>query len=217
MNKIKLFLLIILAVSISCKKSEDCPTDFVVYGTVLPYAETYNVGDTLTLETKYSYMIYERNTQQYYDMKGLNIEAILYILKVDTLYNNDYKEGVLKYVEIVKNNNFNYYIQNFSSGGSELFSNILFNNDNFYNKIKIILRKKGLYMLTYGPSTPQNDFDFEGKCNSRDFDLYTRLNKGLDNNIDLLKLSPDEHFNNWTLYKPDERFYRNRFAYRVIE
>ncbi len=202
----------------SCKKEDKkCPTDFVVYGTVLPYAETYNVGDTLTLEAKYTNMIYERNTQQYYDMKGLNIEAILYIYKIDTLFNNDYKVGVLEYVEIVKNNNFNYYIQYFSDGGSELFSNILFNNDNFYHQIKIILRKKGLYMLTYGPSTPQNNFDFEGKCNGSDFDLYTRLNKGLDNNIDLLKLSPDKHFNNWTLLKPDERFYRNRFAYRVIE
>jgi hypothetical protein len=202
----------------SCKKEDKkCPTDFVVYGKVLPYAETYKVGDTLTLEAKYSNMIYERNTEQYYDMKGLDIKSILYILKIDTAYDNNYVSGVLEYVEIVNNNSFNYSIQYFSDGGSELFSNILFDGSYFFHQIKIILSKKGDYMITYGPSTVDNNFEFDGKCNNRTFDLNTRLNQEKNNNINLLELSPDKHFNTWVLQKPEERFYNGRFAYRVIE
>jgi len=58
---------------------------------------------------------------------------------------------------------------------------------------------------------------FDGKCKNTKYNINTWLNNGLDNNISLLKLSPDEHYNKWILQKPNERFYGNSFAYRVIE
>jgi len=219
MKYLEIFISIIaiLAFSTSCKKeSESCPIEFVVFGEVLPYAETYKVGDTLTLKTNYNYMIYEKNTKQYFDMKGLNIEAILYIIRTDTIFDS-ISGKVTEYVEVLDNNNYNYSIQNFSDGSSELFSDILFDGKTFKHELKIILKKKGIFMLTYGPSTIENNFNFEGKCDKYSFFLYTRLNENSNNNIELLSLSPDEHFNTWILQMPNERFYRGRFAYRVIE
>ncbi len=201
----------------SCIKEDDkpCPDDFVVYGEVLPYAETYKVGDTITLQAIYSNMIYELKTKKYYDMKDLNIEAIFTIYNIDTSYNVIH-HGVNEFVNIIPNNIYNYYIQNFSSGSSSLFSNIIFKNNTFTHKLKIVLKKKGLFKIVYGPFTIENRQYFEGKCKGY-FNLNTRLNKGKDNNIDLLKESPNEHFNTWVFINPEERFYRGGFAYRVVK
>jgi hypothetical protein len=207
----------LIGFSSSCRKEKTkCPSEFVVYGEVLPYNETYKIGDTITLQTKYNYMIYEKNTEKYYDMRNLDIEAEFLIYRIDILFKPIY-HNVLDYVTIVNNDSFKYNIETFNSGRSTLFSNIIFNDKTFFQEIKIVLNKKGLFMMVYGPFSLNNNQDFEGKCKNVSFNLFTRLNKNLDNNIDLLKDSPDEHFNTWILQKPEERFYRGGFAFRVIE
>ena len=207
----------LIIVLTSChKKNEPCPTEFQVYGEVLPYDSIYKVGDTISLQAKFNKNIYEQKTGKYYNMEKLNIESEFYLFRIDTI-NDGTDFGVFKYVDIVQSNEFQDYVQTFSSGGQMYFSNIIFNNDTFFHEMKFIPKKKGIYVITYGPFSLNNNMDFEGKCSNSDFFLYTRLNKEKNNNIDLLKQSPDEHFNTWILQKPEERFYRGRFAYKVVD
>ncbi len=208
----------LIIIATAChKKNEPCPTEFQVPGKSIPYSKSYHLGDTLTLQSFYHYMIYEKNTNKYYNMKKLDIKAGLMINSLDTL-DGSHNQDLSRYVYVIPNNNYKYNIQFYSDGSSVLVSNILIDRDTFRNEIKIVFNKKGSYLLTYGPSSLMNKMDFEGKGRCTDFNLFTIMNAGLDNNIDLLKESPDEHFNTWILQKPEDRFYRGAsFAYRVIK
>jgi len=216
MKFLKLLIVLLVVFSISCEKADECPTDFIVYGSVTPYMETYKIGDTITLSAKFESMVYDQNTKQKYNLTGINLESELYIYKIDTI-NDGSIYGLLLYVDTIYSSIYNSYIQYFSDGGSMYFSDILFNNNYYQHSMKIILKKKGIYVLTYGPFVLESNYSFNGKCKGISFDLSPRLNKDLDNNINLLKESPDKHFNTWILQKPQNRFYKGRFAYRVVE
>ena len=215
--KVKTLIIIItLYVLSACKDkiSEPCPNEFVVFGEVNPYSDTYKVGDTISLTATFSKYIFEKKTKKYFNLKDLNIEAEFYIFKIDTI-NDGTNFGVFEYVNLISSNKYQEYVQNFSEGGQMYFSNIIFKNDTFYHELKFIPKIKGLFVLTYGPFTLDNSMNFEGKCNNWVFNLNTRLNNGENNNIYLLKQSPDEHFNTWILQNPEQRFYPGRYAYKV--
>ena len=219
MKKYYLILIIIIISFSSCIKKDVkiCPTDFIVYGTLSPYDSIYHLGDTLTLETKYHYMVYEERTNKKYDLKDVsNIESSLSISNLDTICEN-IDSRLTDFIDLIPNNNFNYRLNTFSGGQTILYSNITFSEDTFYNEIKIVFKQKGLFILIYGPSCVFNRSDFPGKCNNSDFSLYTRLNSNKDNNIQLLALSPDEHFNSWMLIQHPEKFYRGGYCYKVID
>jgi len=50
--------------------------------------------------------------------------------------------------------------------------------------------------------------EFEGKCSNLTNDVAMNLNDGADNNINMLSSSPDPHYNDWILQKPEQRFYK---------
>jgi len=205
-----------LSILYACKEkiSEPCPEEFLVYGEVKPYADTYNVGDTISLSVTFSKHIFEKRTEKYFDLIDLKIESEFYIFKIDTI-NDGTDFGVFQYVDLISSDKYQEYVQDFGGGGQMYFSNIIFKNDTFYHELKFIPEIKGIFILTYGPFTMDNNMNFDGKCSNRDFNLNTRLNSDKDNNIYLLNQSPDVHFNTWILQNPELRFYPSRFAYKV--
>jgi len=217
MKYISIILILLIVFTISCVKEDNkpCPSKFVVNGEVIPYAKTYNVGDTINLQAIYNSMIYDRVTKEYYNLENLNIEVGFTVYKIDTLKNNS-PHKINEYVNVILNSKYNYYIQNFDNGNSSLFSNIIHNADTFKNEIKLVLKKKGLFMLSYGPFANECNQDFEGKC--IDYQLGTRLNIKRDNNINLLKESQDDFFNTWMFIDTNRFFWqKSGFAYRVID
>ena len=161
-------------------------------------------------------MIYEEETGNTYDFKNIDMESALRINRIDSHYIN-LDNNLMHFVEIIPNNIYDYYIQTFNDGGSMLFSKLILDKDTFRNEVKIILHKKGVFIINYGPFILEGTQAFEGYCNKTEYQLDTYLNKGQDNNIFLLKDSPNEHFNSWIFINPEERFYGRSFAYRVIE
>ena len=217
MFKYFIIILSIIAFSSSCRKqtSNNCPTEFRPNGNVKPYDSSYSIGDTLSLYSHYHYLVYEESTNSYYDLSKVdNIKSALMIYNMDTVCDN-LDASLSDFIEIISNDKYNYTLQTFSTGNESLYSNIILDSDTFRNEIKIVFKKKGLFMLVYGLNSIENSSDFEGKCNRYDFNVFTKLNNGYDNNINLLEQSPDEYFNNWILKKPGERFYRGCFAYKV--
>ncbi len=217
MNIIKLFLLLILAVSISCKKQEDCPREFVVYGKVNPYKETYETKDTLSLSIQFTNMILSRDLNKEFDLTNVNLSVGFHIYRIDSP-STGYYSSAIDYCKYIDLDTLNLNINYFSDGTSMLNGTMRVLRGTNSISIKFVPTIAGLYMLTFGVFTIQNNDQYEGGCKRSFFDLSTILNKGQDNNIDLLKQSPNEHFNTWMIQKP-ERFYyqKSGFAYRVIE
>ena len=219
--KIYLYLILASVFLISCgdKASNPCPQKFVVFGKTIPYDSIYHIGDTLTLCAKYNYMVYEQNTKSYYNLKNISgIDVRLGITNIDTICEN-LDSRLTDYIDVVPNNIYSQRIQTFSNGHIILYSKMILDNDTFRHEIKIIFKQKGLFVLGYGPSCINNNSYFAGKCNNTQYDMFTRLNPDLDNNINLLALSPDEHFNNWILKQhPEQNFYLGGgFAYKIID
>ncbi len=199
----------------SCEKSQDCPKDFIVYGKIEPYAETYKLGDTITLSATFDHMIYDRYTEKNYDFSSVKIDCLFLIHKLDTT--SGYYCKIYDYVDTVTNSKYNYNIEHYSDGASILYNNAILLNSSFTTTLQIILKTTGLFMISYGPYAIDCSQDFPEKCGNTNYYLSTRLNKGKDNNIYLLKESPDEHFNTWMI-EDSERFYyqKSGFAYRVV-
>lgn len=200
----------------SCKKSQDCPREFVVPAITYPYQETYKIGDTLKLVSNYSNRIYENTTHETYNLESVSIPYFVVIYKLDTNYN-----GLLyqtnKYIEIVSSPIINYEIRVHTDLNSSIFFDSRLVNDSFYTELTMVFKRKGIYSLTFSTMLFESSQDFPGKCSNTNFEITTRFNNTKDNNIHLLSESPNTHFNDWILQKPEDRFYKGSFAYRVID
>lgn len=209
------FILSIFLVISACKKETiNCPQDLIINGIIEPYSLTYKIGDTIKLIVDSEKMIWDKKTQKYHDLSSVKLDCLFLIYNLDDSINT--LGRVTNYVSIVTDSIFKPVLQNFSSGSQIVFSNVLFSDGRFKNKLQVILKDTGNYMLTYGPYLIDSRQRL-GDCNIGLY-LSTRLNPDKDNNIDLLKESPNEYFNTWMVSDP-ERFYETKsgFAYRVIK
>jgi len=217
MKFLKLFIVLLVAFSISCEKAEECPRDFLMYGAVSPYQVKYTIGDTIELMIDVEKDVLEKELSKYYDLSSVKMQCLFMIYDLNNT--NDILYKVTDYVDGIKEDTlYNQYLHNFSSGSQIVFSSLLYNDGRFKNKIRFIPKDTGLFMLTYGAFLMEDKQYFQGKCNRVDTYLSTRLNKDKDNNIELLNESPNQKFAN-SMRNPPENFYETKsgFAYRVVE
>jgi hypothetical protein len=91
-----------------------------------------------------------------------------------------------------------------------MWSDYYYHNGTYMLEFKIIPRTEGFFLFQYGLSLHLSPGQtFEGMCpNLRGwFDSYSDLNDMADNNIEYLELSPNSHYNDWILQKPEDRFH----------
>ena len=216
MKLIILLLLLTIIITLSCNKQENCPSEFIVYGEVNPYDVKYRIGDTIRLSFAFSEMIYSKDKEKAFDMTGLKLEYGFLIYKIDS-NETDIYFSVTDYCNILEQEKLDTQIDVFSNGTSMLSGTMYVSKQLNSFSLSFIPNKRGDYMLTFGAFANGSN-NVINDCETFDINLCTRLNKGLDNNINLLKESPNEHFNTWMIAKT-ERFYETKsgFAYRVIE
>jgi len=219
-----IFLLYILSISLfsSCiKNSSDCPRKFIIPAEIMPYSDTYKIGDTLTITSIFDKFVFDQQTEKEYNMENINWNPLLIIHKIDTNIQDsqNLQYSTNKYVDyLFEDNEYDLHWFLYSSGGASLDGQFNFVNDTFKIEIKIIPKLKGTYFLKFGSGLFMSTQEFEGKCKYTDFDVYTDMNGDKDNNIDLLKESTNPHYNDWILQKPDERFDRGGgYCYKVVE
>lgn len=213
------FILSIFLVISACKKEiTKCPKDFIINGIVEPYSLTYKIGDTIELIVDSEKMIWDKETEGYYDLSSVNLDCLFLIYDI-SVNNGSYAiSHVTNFVKVINDNIYKPKLQDFSDGSQIVFSDVIFINGRFKTRLQFIPIDTGNFMLTYGPYLIEDKQEFLYKCKNTSTDLSTRLNIDKDNNIDLLKESPNEYFNTWMVSDP-ERFYETKsgFAYRVIE
>jgi len=221
----RLFILLSILVFLisSCGKPKDCPDDFIVYGNVEPYSDIYYVGDTLELYVKNSCeYVYSRSQEKYYSLRGHRFFSNLSIYQIDSSV-TDYYYKLHEFVDIIDDTTFAYEPCYSTDSNSYLLFSSVNQNDSIYSSVKIVLKKKGLFYLSFGiwNSNVMHcglSYVYSNYCDTVNFDLCTLLNKGKDNNINFLKESPNDRFNSWMLHPADKNFYeRGGFAYKVID
>ena len=77
MRNLIIGLLCLVCIQSCIRNTEDCPKLFIIEGEIIPYLETYNIGDTITIHSKVDKHIFETKTQQKYDIGGLEIRPII--------------------------------------------------------------------------------------------------------------------------------------------
>jgi len=185
---------------------------------VTPYSETYNVGDTITISSKFHKEVYDKNTQEYYDVTGVEWGMGTGIHRIDTMLNIQYYTQ--EYFSFAADSDYDYSWSYFSSGASYLAGEFNFQNDSFDLEIKLIAMHPGIFHMVHTSTLVDinNDQDFEGKCRLTGFEGHTKMNEGRDNNIHLMAESPEPHYREWILEKPEERFHKEGgYCFRVVE
>lgn len=211
----------IISLSSSCVKDPSkCPDKFIIPAEIIPYSDTYEIGDTILMISSFDKFVFDQQTNKKYNMENISWNPILGIHKLDTniVDPNNIQTVMHNYVNFIPDEKYNLHFFYFSSGGSSLFGKYEFLNDTFTMEIKIIPKLKGTFFLKFGSGLVMSDQEFEGKCRHIGFDVYTDMNGDKDNNIDLLRESPNPHYNDWLLQKPEQRFDRGGgYCFRVVE
>jgi len=214
--------LIIVVNLISCGKTEtkDCPQEFILPSAqFLPFDSIYNIGDTISIVSKFYKNLTEKTFGKTYSMDNIIFTGALGVFKIDTSTFSGYTNlNTSKYINIISCTDTNYSWYTYSTGETSIDFTYPLIKDSFNITINITPKRAGVFIIAFGGGQHNSNQYFKGKCDDIDFDAYFFLNEGTDNNISLLKQSPLEHYNTWILQNPHDRFYKKRyFAYKVIK
>ncbi len=183
--------------------------EFEIPATFSPARDTFYVGDTITVASVFSNEVYERETDKWYRLKNFKFYPDMWVREIsDTIVNN----AALNDFEVIVDSIFNFGKAIFNDGSVSYYGNYNYEIDTEkYSLVyKLVPLKTGFYYFSHALLIGQfgEHQNFEGKCKNLEVDAAVNLNEGADNNIDMLRDSPDSYFNNWILIKPEDRFYK---------
>jgi len=209
-ESIERFLLgVLLCLVISCIPNSRCDFngthDFLIPSTLTPALDTFSVGDTIFFSSIFEDRVYDRGLEEHVVLSDFKFNPLTQINRLDTTEITSALSFFTILIDDLYDPGFT-----FAEEGPIMWSNYYYHNGTYKLEYRMIPRKKGLFLFQYGlslNSTPNQTF--EGMCrNLRGWlDSYSDLNGTADNNIEYLELSPNSHYNDWILQKPEDRFY----------
>jgi len=211
--------------------------EFVVPAKLYPARDTYHIGDTIWFESVFTDSIYERTTGRRFKIRDVTLYASSHIERLNVDKKSKTKDGYLDFEVLVP--------EEYRFGGKiyELYSvyeegdtvltvdygGIYNYEDGVYSlKFQLVPRDTGRYFFVFGTNVSvydchavlsRNVIEFEGKCPTVGFCIFTHVNEGDDNNIYLLQYSPIEYYNT-DIYqrRPQENFYdEGGYCFVVVE
>ncbi len=199
------------------RPADECPKEFEIPSTCLPYQETYQLGDTLTFFSRFHREVYENNTDKRYDLGNINWNFRLSANQID-VDSLDVNQDIREYFNIIDDSIHNPTWFDFSKGKSIVLLDEKLIGDTISVKIKLITKSKGIFIATVTPFIFDSSQDFIGKCQLESFEVQTNLNGDFDNNAFLLSESELEHYNTNMANQVDERFHKwGGYCFRVVE
>lgn len=190
----------------SCIKQENCPRYFQVPFDLSPINIEYHVGDTLKVISKFSRHVLayngERNAIGRFDMKGILWKPVSVLFRIDSIEIKDnprYSDFTSNF-EYIKQVDMNYNVTPQTDYGNMLWGEYHYSNDTFYLSYNVVCKKPGIYLLENSSDIipGHGAQDFPGSCSKRNgFDVWVLMNGGINNHVELLKESPDPHWNTW--------------------
>jgi len=223
-NIISLISILLLFNSSSCERNERCLPkgtyyDFQIPVQLFPAQENYRIGDTIHFISQFSDQVYEETTDSHYALDNFLFHPSIQIREIsgevprDTVLNN--------FEVLADTSKYTFYKYIYNSGTVSYDGQYNYLNNIYKLEFSIIPRDTGLYYLVYGSlaSTVDAFQDFPGRCDINILNrVYTIVNEGGDNNLDLLLESLSSYYSG-VLYN-DYRDNLNKngiFLFRVTE
>ena len=179
---------------------------FEIPVTLSPAKDTFRVGDTLSIVSEFSDDVFELNTARTYKLPNFTFSPATEMRKIDE---EDSPANISDNFDFWVPEGTDYNLSYLGSeGGQYAVGQYVYENGHYRLEFKLVARRPGLYAIEQGCALLKGDQDFEGKCDRLDMEVFSRMNEGADNNIQLLSDSPDPHFSEWILIKPQTRFHK---------
>ena len=153
--------------------------------------------------------MFERQTQEYYKLEDWRFYPDTGIDQINSVDTPLIRDALLSF-DVVVPEGFDYAIYNYISGDVGLVGQYKYENKMYSLKYDLIPRDTGLFYFFHGAvQSLDDDQDFPGRCPRVTSNTNVELNRGEGNNIEFLSASPDPHYNDWVLQRPQQRFHDN--------
>lgn len=181
--------------------------EFVIPTTLSPVKDTFHIGDTITVTSFLSDMVFDQKTKKNYHLVDFKFYPNTSIYKLDTsIISND-----MAGFDVIVNSKYDYKIRSFSDGSKGLFGQFNYIDNYYHLEYKIIPKKKGLFLHIYNAGVVALDQfqEFDKKCKNKGSSAIVKLNEGAENNVDFLLGSGNQDYIRIYWEKRDERFYKH--------
>lgn len=180
------FLLIVNLISCG-DDGPNCPGDITLPVEISPYKLFYNIGDTISVSSKFYKLIYDKKTDKYYNASKYKFSPLISIYTLDNDSTNKMGSQLLTYCNFIKTNNSNMGIS-MNSQETLISGEYAINTDSIQFDFKLVLIRPGFYWiwnesLTSGDGHLQNNYQF----NCRGREIYFDLIFPIENNIELMQ------------------------------
>jgi len=204
----------------SCTK-EECQFAgaylFEVPAELTPAQDTFQIGDTIHFVSTFSDEVYERKTDRFYKLENFRFYPELILREISESIADE--AGLLNF-KVLVDNKVNFTQFNYSSGSVSYIGEYNYEDGTYTLRYSIIPESPGFFHFAHSSVLfgLGDDQDFAGKCKKKHSETTVFLNEGADNNIHMLSDSPDPHYNEWMLAKPEDRFHQfGGYVFYVVE
>lgn len=177
--------IIVFILTTSCQK-EKCTSgplvsyyDFELPVKLTPVLDTFNIGDTILVEQKFSDQIRDLNSELVINLSSVELNTIRFAIS-DLLKPNDFtpKQNLFAVIGNI----------NPTGLGGEVLLEYKHEQNLFENKFGIQITQSGLYNMSFGPVSQYKFRINTTKCPTEEIsNLYYILNNRGDNNFHMMK------------------------------
>lgn len=164
-----------------------------------PSASVLKIGDTITITSRFPNKIWDVDSSDQFVFDSIDFHTVSGIYKIDTFNGTKVEYSTFKLCDVIIDEaRYNYKKANISFS----FDYEYVNNE-YFVQFKLIPKYKGVYyfsfesIITYGSDfvEPQEIYSEISGCETERWNPYLITNRGIGNNKEFLKLSPDVYFN----------------------
>lgn len=159
---------------------------FVIPATLSPAKDTFRIGDTIMITSVFDDMVYERVTQDYYQLIDWELLFDIHIYNLNIAQDRLAADAIVDFDTLVVRGHNNGFFPSFT-GHIGFLANHEYQDGEYALIYGMVPRKAGLYFLLHN-GINRSEQPFSGRCAGRgyDSDVKVELNGGIDNNVDFL-------------------------------
>ncbi|MCL6260312.1 hypothetical protein M3O96_14515 [Aquiflexum sp. TKW24L] len=204
----------IMGFSCLSEEKEYLTVDFEIPITVSPVKEAYHIGDTIHVEVEFHKELTSFNQDFTYSFEDFNFFAWIRCTQLlDKTKDQPDQPGGLGGFNIVNTKG---GLFPFSSAGAEM--NYIFENDMYVMKTSLILRRPGIYSISFHTNNGAYNFEFQKQLDVpgkvvKIGNLVYKVNNGIGGNNHLIF---ENTINKWE-EDPDKFGWNSLFSFKVVE
>jgi len=184
-----IFSLSFLTVFNSCNKKE-CRIgnpfyQFDIPVTLTPALDTFNIGDTITINSSFSDFIQEINTGTSFILADYSFEPYVQIYLLDSVSTLT-ESYISNNFEVIISPQYSFNLFVWPDGRTNLAGEYSYQNSTYSLEYKLIAKKPGGYYFSQSAILGSEQL-FDGKCENLQTNVYVNMNNRKDNNFHLLK------------------------------